>query len=65
MSVPVAKSNRNLSPWFGSQSRFLSTRRDFVCVCGVYLGEFMCILDRTIMIYNTCLLHVYIDNMYF
>jgi hypothetical protein len=37
---------------------------DCVCVC-VYLGEFICILDGAIIIYNTYLLHVYIDNMYF
>lgn len=36
-----------------------------VRVVSIYLGEFICILDDTIMIYNTYLLHVYIDNMYF
>ena len=34
-------------------------------MCSVYLGEFICILDPIIMIYNTYLLHVYIDNTCF
>jgi hypothetical protein len=57
--LPVAKSLSSC----GSQRDF---HVEIVCVCVcVYLGEFICILDGAIMIYNKYLLHVYIDNMYF